>query len=145
MNRTTLAALFLAATLPGMAMAMHGEDGPGKQEHSGMQGERHHKGPMFEELDLSKEQQQQMRKLKAEEMKTQREITHRYLDKLPEAERQAMRKDIEDSHEKNRKAMRDLLKPEQQKQFDEMSKKMQEKRQEREEFMKWKAEHGSKQ
>ena len=76
--RKTLTALLLAATLPTLAFAMPMHDG----------GPRHHdRGhSMFKELNLSKEQRQEFRKLMGEQMKTHRDITKRYLDKLPEAE-----------------------------------------------------------
>ena len=89
---------------------------------------------MFQELDLTKEQQREMRKLMGEQMKQRQAITQRYLDKLPEAERQAMQKDLDASREKTHQSMRALLKPEQQKAFDEGLKKMEEKRAERAEF-----------
>ena len=63
-----------------------------------------HDGPMaakspahVPELDLTKEQQREMRKLMGEQMKQRQAITQRYLDKLPEAERQAMQKDLDAS------------------------------------------------
>ena len=67
-----------------------------------------------------------MRKLMGEQMKQRQAITQRYLDKLPEAERQAMQKDLDASREKTHQSMRALLKPEQQKAFDEGLKKMEE-------------------
>lgn len=151
MMRKTLTALFIAATLPtAMVIAAPGEDGP-KDRHEGFEhhgprgeqggrGEHGFKGGPLEKLDLSKEQKQQIQKLKVEEMKAKRDITQRYLDKLPEAERKAMEKDLQDSRAKTHKAVRDLLKPEQQKELDELHKKMEEKHKEREAFLKWKAE-----
>lgn len=130
--RKTLTALLLAATLPTLAMAMPMHEG----------GPRHHdRGHgMFKELNLSKEQRQEFRKLMGEQMKSQREITQRYLDKLPEAEKQAMHKDIEKARAEQHKALRDLLNPEQQKAFDEHQKKMAARRAEMAEFKAWKAE-----
>ncbi|PZR46111.1 MAG: LTXXQ domain protein [Ectopseudomonas oleovorans] len=134
--RKTLTALLLAATLPTLAFAMPMHDG----------GPRHHdRGhSMFKELNLSKEQRQEFRKLMGEQMKTHRDITKRYLDKLPEAEKQAMKKELDKARADQHKALRDLLNPEQQKAFDEHQKKMQARRAEMAEFKAWKAEKDSK-
>lgn len=134
--RKTLTALLLAATLPTLAFAMPMHDG----------GPRHHdRGhSMFKELNLSKEQRQEFRKLMGEQMKTHRDITKRYLDKLPEAEKQAMKKELDKARAEQHKALRDLLNPEQQKAFDEHQKKMQARRAEMAEFKAWKAEKDSK-
>ncbi len=135
--RKSLVALLFAAALPTLAFGMPGgmHDGP----HGGKRAPH-----MFQELDLTKEQQREMRKLMGEQMKQRQAITQRYLDKLPEAERQAMQKDLDVSREKTHQSMRALLKPEQQKAFDEGLKKMEEKRAERAEFLKWKAERDQK-
>ncbi|AWL01300.1 Spy/CpxP family protein refolding chaperone [Stutzerimonas stutzeri] len=135
--RKSLVALLFAAALPTLAFGMPGgmHDGP----HGGKRAPH-----MFQELDLTKEQQREMRKLMGEQMKQRQAITQRYLDKLPEAQRQAMQKDLDASREKTHQSMRALLKPEQQKAFDEGLKKMEEKRAERAEFLKWKAERDQK-
>lgn len=132
--RKTLTALLLAATLPTLAFAMP-DGGPRHQD-------RHH--GMFKELNLSKEQRQEFRKLMGEQMKAHRDITKRYLDKLPEAEKQAMKKELEQARADQHKALRDLLNPEQQKAFDEHQKKMEARRAEMAEFKAWKAEKDSK-
>ena len=134
--RKTLTALLLAATLPTLAFAMPMHDG----------GPRHHdRGhSMFKELNLSKEQRQEFRKLMGEQMKTHRDITKRYLDKLPEAEKQAIKKELDKARAEQHKALRDLLNPEQQKAFDEHQKKMEARRAEMAEFKAWKAEKDSK-
>ena len=134
--RKTLTALLFAATLPTLAFAMPMHDG----------GPRHHdRGhSMFKELNLSKEQRQEFRKLMGEQMKTHRDITKRYLDKLPEAEKQAMKKELDKARADQHKALRDLLNPEQQKAFDEHQKKMEARRAEMAEFKAWKAEKDSK-
>ena len=134
--RKTLTALLLAATLPTLAFAMPMQDG----------GPRHHdRGHgMLKELNLSKEQRQEFRKLMGEQMKTHRDITKRYLDKLPEAEKQAMKKELDKARADQHKALRDLLNPEQQKAFDEHQKKMEARRAEMAEFKAWKAEKDSK-
>ncbi len=135
--RKSLIALFIATALPALAFAMPSgmHDGP----HGGKRAPH-----MFQDLDLTREQQREMRTLMGEQMKQRQAITQRYLDKLPEAERQAMQKDLDASREKTHQSMRALLKPEQQKAFDEGLKKMEDKRAERAEFLKWKAERDQK-
>lgn len=134
MMRKTLIAVLFASALPGFAMAM--PDG-GHGHHGG-------KHSPFEQLDLTKEQRGEMRKLMGEQMKNHRDITQRYLDKLPEAERKSMQEELKSSKEKTHKQMRELLKPEQQKKFDEMHEKMDAKRADRAEFEQWKAERDQK-
>ncbi|MEX6502124.1 LTXXQ domain protein [Pseudomonas zhanjiangensis] len=136
--RKSLTALLLALTLPTLAMAMP-DDGP---RHGGFDG-RH--GPrMFEELDLSREQQREVRKLMGEQMKSRHEITQRYLDKLPAAEQKALQDELQAAQDQQHSAIRALLKPEQQKAFDEQLKKMQERRAERQAFKAWQAEQAKK-
>ncbi|MBU2333268.1 MAG: P pilus assembly/Cpx signaling pathway, periplasmic inhibitor/zinc-resistance associated protein, partial [Gammaproteobacteria bacterium] len=76
--RKSLVALLFAAAVPTLAFAMPG----------GMQ-DGHHGGKnaphMFQDLDLTKDQQREMRKLMGEQMRQRQQITPRYLDKLPEA------------------------------------------------------------
>ena len=136
MMRKTLIALLFAATLPAVAIAMP-DGGPQHHDgkHSGQQGSH-----MFGGLDLSREQQRDMRKLMRQQMQSTHEITQRYLDKLPEAERKAMQDELVASKDKTHKEIRGLLDEKQQKQFDEMHKQMEAKRAERAEFLKWKAE-----
>lgn len=134
--RKSLTALLLVAALPTLAFAMpdagHGE----------RQGKR--TGHLFEQLDLSRDQQREIRQLMGQQMKARHEITQRYLDKLPAAERKAMQGELASSQDKTRQQIQALLKPEQQKQFDDMQRKMEAKRAEREAFLKWKAEQGAK-
>nr|MBF0681808.1 Spy/CpxP family protein refolding chaperone [Pseudomonas sp.] len=133
--RKTLIAVLFASTLPAVALAM---PDAGHRHHG------KHAPHMFEQLDLSKDQHREMRKLMGERMKNRHEITRRYLDKLPEAERQAMAKDLAASKEKTHQDIRKVLKPEQQKQFDEIHARMEAKRAERAEFRQWKAERDQK-
>lgn len=133
MMRKTFIAVLFASTLPAIAMAMP----DGSHGHHG-------KHAPFEQLDLTKEQKREMRELMGEQMKNHREITQRYLNKLPEAERKAMQDELKNSKENTHKQIRDLLKPEQQKQFDEMHEKMVAERAERAEFEQWKAERDQK-
>jgi len=124
--RKTLIALLLAITFPAFAMAMP-DDG------------EHHGGRLLKELDLSQEQRHEIRQLMSEQMKGRHEITQRYLDKLPTAEKKAMEDELEAAKAKSEGAIRALLEPEQQKAFDAELKKMQERRAERAEFEAWKA------
>ncbi|MNG22997.1 hypothetical protein D3C84_1075490 [compost metagenome] len=77
-------------------------------------------------------------------MKARHEITQRYLDKLPAAEKKAMQDELKAAETRNRDAIRAQLKPDQQKTFDEIQKKMEERRAERAEFEAWKAEKDKK-
>jgi Spy/CpxP family protein refolding chaperone len=145
MMRKTLTALLLALTLPTLAMAMP-EGGPHHGDgyrHGGSHGDRHG-SRMFKDLDLSREQQREIRKLMGEQMKSRHEITRRYLEKLPAAEQKAMQDELTAARDKRHSSIRDLLNPEQQKAFDEHQKKMQERRAERAAFNAWKAEQASK-
>ncbi|WP_277052218.1 Spy/CpxP family protein refolding chaperone [Zestomonas thermotolerans] len=134
--RKTLIATLLAISLPAAALANpFGHHGPRGGDH----------GPRpFHELNLTKEQQREIAKLMGDEMKNQRKITKRYLDKLPESEKKAMEKDLQENREKTQKGIRALLNADQQKAFDEHLKKLEEKRAERAEFEAWKAEKAKK-
>lgn len=134
--RKTLIALMLAAALPTVAMAMP-EGGP----HGG----DHHRGHgMYSQLDLSREQRQQVGKLMGEQMKSRHEITQRYLEKLPAADQKALKDELKAKEDKTQSEIRALLNPEQQKQFDELKKKQAEHRAEWAEFKAWKAEKANK-
>lgn len=137
--RKTIAALLFAAALPTVAMAMP-EGGPRGEPGFGGPGGPH----LFKELDLTREQRQKVGKLMGESMKARQDITRKYLDKLPEAERKAMEAEIKASEDKNRADIRALLTPEQQKDFDAKVKKMDERRAERAEFEAWKAQRAQK-
>ncbi|MEE1923856.1 LTXXQ domain protein [Pseudomonas sp. 148P] len=141
--RKTLIALMLAAALPTVAMAMP-ENGPGPGPDHGPRFEHHRGDAPFAKLDLTREQRQQIGKLMGQEMKDRREVTQRFLDKLPPAEQKAMKDELKAKQDKTQADIRALLKPEQQKQFDEMKKKREERRAEWQEFQAWKAEHGKK-
>lgn len=130
--RKTMTALLLAMTLPTLAMAAPGGDHRPGGDH----------GPrFFHELDLSKDQQRQVHKLMGEQRKNDRELTQRYLDKLPAADKQALETERKASRDKQQTAIRALLNPEQQKTFDEQAAKMKERKADREAFEAWKAEH----
>ncbi|CAI8835035.1 MULTISPECIES: Spy/CpxP family protein refolding chaperone [Pseudomonas] len=150
--RKTLIALMLAAALPTVAMAMPDAGGPPHGEHHSEHqgeyhrggGEHHRGGAPFAQLDLSREQRQQIGKLMGEQMKSRHEITQRYLEKLPAADQQALKDELKAKRDKTQAEIRALLKPEQQKQFDEMKKKQDERRAEWAEFKAWKAEKAKK-
>lgn len=141
--RKTLTALLLAASLPTIALAMP-EGGPNEHGpcHKSMQGERHgaRGGKLFKDLDLSAEQREQLGKLMREHRDDPREITQKYLGKLPKAEQEAMKKELETARLDHDKAIRSLLTPEQQKTFDARKAEMEKRRAERAEFQAWKAE-----
>ncbi|MDH0896876.1 MULTISPECIES: Spy/CpxP family protein refolding chaperone [unclassified Pseudomonas] len=144
--RKTLTALLLAASLPAIALAMP-DGAPGKHGgcERGMHSEhREHGKRPFKDLDLSAEQRQQIGKLMREQRDAPREITRKYLDKLPKAEQDAMKKELENSRLEHQKAIRAILTPEQQKTFDAHKAEMEKRRTERQEFEAWKAEKAKK-
>ena len=135
--RKTLIALMFAAALPTVAMAMP-EGGP---RHDGP----HHRGDApFAQLDLSRDQRQQIGKLMGEQMKQRRDINERYIAKLPAAEQKALKDELKASHDKTEGQIRALLKPDQQKKFDDLQKERAARKAEWQEFQAWKAEKGSK-
>lgn len=137
--RKTLTALLFAATLPALAFAAGGGDmGPYHKRGDG------YHGHMLRGLDLTPEQRQKVGEAMREGMKSQREITQRYLDKLPAADKEAMAKEQEATRAKQQKTIRDTLTPEQQKKFDELQAEMEKRRAERAEFEAWKAERDKK-
>lgn len=143
--RKTLTALLFAATLPTLAMAS--PQGPAHGPDEGPRGmammQHHGKGPL-ENLDLTPDQRRQVGRLMGEQMKQRREITERYLAKLPAAEQKAMHDALAASEAKTRGDVRALLTPDQQKQFDEMTKKQEQRRAEWAEFQAWKAQKDKK-
>ncbi|MDR2308560.1 MAG: hypothetical protein LBE53_15390 [Paucimonas sp.] len=135
--RKTLIALMFAAALPTVAMAMP----DGGSRHDGP----HHRGDApFAQLDLSRDQRQQIGKLMGEQMQQRREITERYINKLPAADQKAMKDELKASHDKTDTQVRALLKPDQQKKFDELQKERAARKAEWKEFQAWKAEKAGK-
>ena len=140
--RKTLTALLIAAALPAAAMAMPGPSAPCAPEtmqgmqHKGFHGK--HDGGM-RNLDLTREQRREIGRIMGEQHKAQRETRQRYLDKLPQQDREAMQKEMRDNRDKRQQEIRGLLTPEQQKRFDEMRKTMDERQAEWSEFQEWKA------
>jgi len=146
--RKTLMALMFAAALPTVAMAA-AEGGPGPGFGPGPEGGpgmHHERGPRdgFGKLDLSPEQRQKVGQLMGEERKIDREVLHKYLEKLPAADQKAMKDELAAKHEKARADIRAVLNPTQQKQFDEMKKKEDARRAEWKEFQAWKAQKDQK-
>jgi Spy/CpxP family protein refolding chaperone len=149
--RKTLIALMFAAALPTVAMAMPEGAGPmggemdgshhGGQMH-GMHG-MHGKGP-YSQLDLSREQREQIRKIMGEQMHERKQVVDKYLEKLSPADQKAMKDEMAANHKKAEAEVRALLKPDQQKKFDEIQKKQAERRAEWAEFKAWKAQQAQK-
>ena len=149
--RKTLIALMFATALPTVAMAMpegpgpmggpesHMMGGPGHGEH-GPRG----KGGPFSQLDLSKEQREQIRKLMGDQWHARKDLVQKYLDKLPAADQKAMQDEIAAGKQKTQTDIRAVLKPDQQKKYDEIVKKQAERRAEWKEFQAWKAQQAQK-
>ena len=135
--RKTLTALLLAASLPTLAMAATQES----HVHKPMHGEHHSRSAgMFKDLNLTAEQREKVGKLMREHRNDPREITQKYLNKLPQSDRDAMKKELESARQEHDKALRAILTPEQQKTLDARKAQMEKRRAERAEFEAWKAE-----
>lgn len=146
--RKTLIALMFATALPTVAMAM--PEGAGSMggsmdgsRHGGQMHGMHGKGP-YSQLDLSREQREQIRKIMGEQMHERRQVVDKYLEKLSPADQKAMKDEMAANHKKSEADVRALLKPDQQKQFDEIQKKQAERRAEWAEFKAWKAQQPQK-
>ncbi|PAU53313.1 Spy/CpxP family protein refolding chaperone [Pseudomonas sp. PICF141] len=141
--RKTLIALMFAAALPTVAMAMPEGAGPmgdhmDGSRHGGQMHGMHGKGP-YSQLDLSREQREQIRKIMGEQMRERQQLVDKYLEKLSPADQKALKDEMAARHNKAEADVRALLKPDQQKQFDEIQKKKAERRAEWAEFKAWKA------
>ncbi|CAD0264713.1 LTXXQ domain protein [Pseudomonas veronii] len=152
--RKTLIALMFAAALPTVAMAampegpgpMGGPEGHmmmGGPGHGGEHGPRGKGGPLSQ-LDLSKEQREQIGKLMGDQWQARKDLVKKYLDKLPAAEQKAMQDEIAAGKQKTQADIRAVLKPDQQKKFDEIVKKQEQRRAEWKEFQAWKAQQPQK-
>lgn len=124
--RKTLTALLFAATLPTLAMAATQAPSDVQPPPAGApmmdgHGGKHfgHGGPM-RELNLTQEQREQIGKLMGDSMKSRHEITEKYFNKLPAAERKAMQDELKANRDKTDQSIRGLLTPDQQKKFDEI-------------------------
>ena len=78
-------------------------------------------------------------KLMRERKDDPREITQKYLGKLPQADQDALKKELETARLEHDKAIRGILTAEQQKTFDSRKAEMEKRRAERAEFEAWKA------
>lgn len=151
--RKTLIALMFAAALPTVAMAampegpgpMGGPEGHmmGGPAHGGEHGPRGKGGP-FSQLDLSKEQREQIGRLMGDQWHARKDLVKKYLDKLPAADQKAMQDEIAAGRQKTQADIRAVLKPDQQKKFDEIVKKQEQRRAEWKEFQAWKAQQPQK-
>ncbi|MES2868104.1 MAG: LTXXQ domain protein [Pseudomonadota bacterium] len=140
--RKTLIALMFAAALPTVAMAMPGGDGQMGSRHGG---EHHGRGDTpYSQLDLSREQRQQIGKLMGEQMHDRKQLVEKYLAKLPASDQKALKDEIAAKQQKTQSDIRAVLKPEQQKSFDEMQKKRAERQAEMKQFKEWKAQQATK-
>lgn len=128
--RKTLIALMFAAALPTVAMAampegpgpMGGPEGHmmmGGPGHGGEHGPRGKGGPLSQ-LDLSKEQREQIGKLMGGQWQARKDLVKKYLDKLPAADQKAMQDEITAGKQKTQADIRAVLKPDQQKKSDEI-------------------------
>lgn len=154
--RKTLIALMFAAALPAVAMAALPEGpGPGPGPMGGPEGHMmggpghgvhgpRGKGGPFSQLDLSKEQREQIRKLMGDQWHARKDLTQKYLDKLPAADQKAMQDEIAAGKQKTQADIRAILKPDQQKKFDEIVKQQEQRRAEWKEFQAWKAQQPQK-
>ncbi|CAI8869967.1 MULTISPECIES: LTXXQ domain protein [unclassified Pseudomonas] len=144
--RKTLIAVLFAAALPTVAMAMpegQGPMGPMDSPRHGAQMHDHGKGP-YSQLDLSREQREQIRKIMGEQMHERKQLVDKYLEKLSPADQKAMKDEIAARHQKAETEVRALLKPDQQQKFDAIQKKRAERKAEWAQFQAWKAQQPQK-
>jgi Spy/CpxP family protein refolding chaperone len=144
--RKTLIAVLFAAALPTVAMAMpegQGPMGPMDSPRHGAQMHDHGKGP-YSQLDLSREQREQIRKIMGEQMHERKQLVDKYLEKLSPADQKAMKDEIAARHQKAETEVRALLKPDQQQKFDAIQKKRAERKAEWAQFQEWKAQQPQK-
>ena len=144
--RKTLIALMFAAALPTVAMAMpegQGPMGPMDSPRHGAQMHDHGKGP-YSQLDLSREQREQIRKIMGEQMHERKQLVDKYLEKLSPADQKAMKDEMAARHQKAETEVRALLKPDQQQKFDAIQKKRAERKAEWAQFQAWKAQQPQK-
>ena len=130
--RKTLIALLFAASVPAIALASpQAEHGPGPEGGRG--------GMLLKELDLSKQQRQDVGKLMHQRMEKHREIEQRYLAKLPVSEQKALQDELAAAQTSSDSAIRALLNPEQQKRYDQALQDMSKRQADKAEFEAWKA------
>ena len=144
--RKTLIALLFAAALPTVAMAMPEGQGPmGPMDGPRHGGQMHDHGKdRYSQLDLSREQREQIRKIMGEQMHERKQLVDKYLEKLSPADQKAMKDEMAARHQKAEAEVRALLKPDQQQKFDAIQKKQAERKAEWAEFKAWKAQQPQK-
>ncbi|WP_447592331.1 Spy/CpxP family protein refolding chaperone [Aquipseudomonas campi] len=144
--RKTLTALILASALPTLALAAP-FDGPRSPacdkgsygEHRGAPGQG-----LFKSLKLTPEQREQVAKLMRDRKDSPHTITQKYLDKLSDADKAALKKELETARVNHENAFKAILTPEQLKQFEQQKKDREQRRADREEFEAWKAQRDKK-
>ncbi|WP_347904691.1 LTXXQ domain protein [Pseudomonas purpurea] len=143
--RKTLIALMFAAALPTVAMAMPEGQGPtGPMDGHGYSEHMHGgKGP-YRELNLSREQREQIRKLIGAQMQARKQLVDQYLQKLSPSDQQALKDQMAAGRQKTESDVRALLKPDQQQKFDAIQKKQAERKAEWAQFQAWKAQQPQK-
>ena len=139
--RKTLTALLIAAALPVTALAMPDQAGDHRFGHDAPHHKAFHgkRAGGFHGMDLTPEQRQNIGRIMREQRQSHQQIHPRYLDKLPQKEREAMQKEFRDNREKRQQEIRAVLTPEQQKRFDEMRQKREARQAEWREFQDWTA------
>lgn len=144
--RKTLIALMFAAALPTVAMAMPGDQGPmgGPQDGHGYSQHMHGGKGAYKELNLTREQREQIRKIMGEQMQGRHQLVDKYLQKLSPADQKAMKDEMAASRDKAKAEVRALLKPDQQQKFDAIQKKQAERKAEWAQFKEWKAQQPQK-
>lgn len=147
MMKKFIPTLLLTTTIPLLAMAEpaapHNPNapmpckmsGPGAHMQSPMKMGPHAGGIQ----NITPEQHAKMRDIMQAQHKKRQDISKKYLDKLSEQEKKAMRDELNQSREEASKEIRAILTPEQQKSFDENKKKRDERMKEWQEFQDWKA------
>jgi len=93
----------------------------------------------FKDLNLTREQKEQIKNIRHEQHKNMFAIRDKYWNKLPNAEQQAMQKELNQSKLNSNNQIKKLLNKEQQAKFDDRQKQRDINRQEWDEFQKWKA------
>lgn len=142
--RKTLTALLLATALPTVVFAApNGEHMNGMPHAKGhcmaVDANDHAEAKALKALDLSPEQREKLHNARRTQAEKNFDVTQRYLNKLPAADKAAMEKELQTIQDQQNKALRDALNPEQQKRYDEVLKQQEKQRAERAEFEAWKA------
>jgi len=100
---------------------------------------KHHAKRHLKELNLTKDQKYQIKNIYQERKQNNFALRKKYWDKLPDTERQAFSKELEQNRANTNQQVRKILTKEQQVKFDESQKQIKQNSQEWDEFQKWKA------